>query len=56
MDITNLYAYRIDELAVGMLLRKVLNGFGIKVCSVKGFLICLVAAIIYVGIINLIFK
>lgn len=43
-------------LAGGMILRKVLNGFGIKVCSVKGFLICLVAAILYIGIINLIFK
>lgn len=40
----------------GMLLGEVLNRFRIKVCSVKGFLICLVAAIIYIGIINLIFK
>ena len=39
-----------------MLLREVLNGLGIKICSVKGFLICLVAAIIYIGIINFIFK
>lgn len=39
----------------GMLLREVLNGCGIKICSVKGFLICLVAAIIYIGI-NFIFK
>ena len=43
-------------LAGGMFLRKVLNEFGIKVCSVKGFLICLVAAIVYIWIINLIFK
>ena len=43
-------------LAGGMLLREVLNGFGIGVCSVKGFLLCLVAAIIYIGIINFIFK
>ncbi len=43
-------------LAGGMLLREVLNGFGIEICSVKGFLICLVAAIVYIGIINLIFK
>ena len=43
-------------LASGMLLREVLNGFGIKICSVKGFLICLVAAIVYIVVINLIFK
>lgn len=43
-------------LAGGMLLREVLNGFGIRVCSSKGILICLVAAIIYIGIINFIFK
>lgn len=43
-------------LAGGMILREVLNRFGIEVYSVKGFLICLVAAIIYIGIINLIFK
>lgn len=43
-------------LAGGMILREVLNGFGIKVCSVKGILICLVAAIVYIWIINLIFK
>lgn len=43
-------------LAGGMLLREVLSGFRIEICSVEGFLICLVAAIIYVGIINLIFK
>lgn len=40
----------------GMLLREVLNGFGIEVCSVEGILICLIAAIIYIGIINFIFK
>lgn len=40
----------------GMLLREVLNGFGIKICSVKGFLICLVATIVYIVIINLIFN
>lgn len=40
----------------GMLLREVLNRFRIKVCSVKGFLICLVTAIVYIGITNLIFK
>ena len=43
-------------LAGGMLLREVLNGFGIDVCSVKGSLICLVVAIVYIGVINLIFK
>lgn len=43
-------------LAGGMILREVLNGFGIKVRSSKGFLICLVAAIVYIWIINLIFK
>ena len=43
-------------LAGGMLLREVLNRLGIEVCSVKGFLICLVVAIVYIGIINLIFK
>lgn len=43
-------------LAGGMLLREVLNEFGIKICSVKRFLICLVVAIIYIGIINFIFK
>ena len=43
-------------LAGGMILREVLNGFEIEVCSVKGFLICLVAAIVYIGIINLVFK
>ena len=45
-----------DCLVGGMLLREVLNGFGIEICSVKGFLICSVAAILYIGIINLIFK
>lgn len=43
-------------LAGGMILREVLNGFGIKICSVEGILICLVAAIVYIGIINFIFK
>lgn len=43
-------------LAGGMILREVLNGIGIEVCSVKGLLICLVVAIVYIGIINLIFK
>lgn len=43
-------------LAGGMLLREVLNEFEIEICSVKGFLICLVAAIVYIGIINFIFK
>lgn len=43
-------------LAGGMILREVLNEFGIKICSVKGILICLVAAIVYIGIINFIFK
>lgn len=43
-------------LAGGMLLREVLNRFGIKICSVEGLLICLVVAIIYIGIINFIFK
>lgn len=43
-------------LAGGMILREVLNGFEIEVCSVKGFLICLVVAIVYIGIINFIFK
>lgn len=43
-------------LVSGMLLREVLNEFGIKICSVKGFLICLVAAIVYIVIINLIFN
>lgn len=37
----------------GMLLREVLNRLGIDLCSVKGILICLVAAIIYVEIFNL---
>lgn len=37
----------------GMLLREVLNELEIELCSVKGILICLVAAIIYVEIINL---
>ena len=41
--------------AGGLLLREVLNGFGIEICSVKGSLICLVAVIIYIGIINFIF-
>ena len=40
-------------LAGGMLLVEVLNGLGIELCSAKGILICLVAAIIYVEIINL---
>ena len=43
-------------LAGGMLLREVLNGFGINVCSAKGILICFVTAIVYIGIINFTFK
>ena len=43
-------------LAGGMILREVLNRFEIEVSSVKGILICMVAAIVYTGIINLIFK
>lgn len=37
----------------GMFLREVLNELEIELCSVKGILICMIAAIICVEIINL---
>ena len=42
----------ITSLVGGIILREIMSCFGIELMSVKGFIICLVVAIIYSLIIN----